>query len=682
MTLSKSTALAITAKEFARWLSPLYSRQNSIASCLEQGLPNNERHKSHSMDQNPTDIHQSRLESKDHNIAIAVSGGVDSMALVTLLAKHYYPTQDRTKQQQLHTVPTKLHALIVDHKLRDGSSEEAAFVAQQVQRLNVTPHVLTLDWIAKDKNSGQNQNHQNDDNDEIYQLNRPSKVHLETRAREERYRVIAQKCHELGVRDLFVGHHSGDQVETVIFRFARASGIDGLAGIQEDTPLSVVNVPEGLNIQIIRPLLKATKDRLKATCNEAGTRWVEDPSNKSLDYQRNVIRHFQQDIDACVEKDPNSELSPLSSKAWLEFRARMDQHRRAAWDQVRPWLRNIFFDSANGVCYVKLQATSTSEDAIRSTSIPTKVEWLERSQNHVAMRLVSYLIHWVNCKDHAPRSEDVQMLLKQLKKPYSVIGSYFEATRMKSVCDSSTKSIQKKKRASNRSSAARQQDISSKFAIAMTDSHSEAMSLPPINLAGVQFSPPRSTKGLPDYWTLARQPMSRADRKAVTIAFSIGGDNEEAKRDIFFDESKQSNEVNLLWDQRFFLKIQSSSFRSVPNAPSRGRIYIKPMRQEDASIIQKLEASGQLEQSKTIDLHTWMTAVPGSCRFTVPVVYLEGNSGDTGAEPRSQMFLSLPTLGLHMKASPFAIQSYFKSKHPVDGPDMACLKEAFSKMLK
>lgn len=56
-----------------------------------------------------------------------------------------------------------------------------------------------------------------------------------------------------------MGHHAGDQVETTLFRFSRASGIDGLAGIQRLAPLGVLASPEALDIRVVRPLLQVSK---------------------------------------------------------------------------------------------------------------------------------------------------------------------------------------------------------------------------------------------------------------------------------------------------------------------------------------------------------------------------------------------------------------------------------------
>ena len=65
-----------------------------------------------------------------------------------------------------------------------------------------------------------------------------------------------------------MGHHAGDQVETTLFRFSRASGIDGLAGIQSLGPLGVLAGPEALDIRVVRPLLQVSKVcRVRVVCD-------------------------------------------------------------------------------------------------------------------------------------------------------------------------------------------------------------------------------------------------------------------------------------------------------------------------------------------------------------------------------------------------------------------------------
>ncbi|KAF8926970.1 hypothetical protein BGZ58_010735 [Dissophora ornata] len=251
MRFPRATGPAITAKEFAQWLAPFQNQCRPRSARLSsphlsdtpwQKIANEERSST-----NHTAATEERQGLQD--IGIAVSGGVDSMALVTLLSRHYgYLNADGSNSSR----ETRLHALIVDHKLRDNSTEEAAFVAQQVQKMNVTPHVLTLSWSSNNISGNEGINLSTI-------MRKPDRIHLETQARLQRYKAIAQQCHALQIRDLFVGHHAGDQVETVLFRFSRASGVDGLAGIQNMAPLGVVNVAEALDIRVLRPLLNVSK---------------------------------------------------------------------------------------------------------------------------------------------------------------------------------------------------------------------------------------------------------------------------------------------------------------------------------------------------------------------------------------------------------------------------------------
>ncbi|KAG0329366.1 hypothetical protein BGZ99_002372 [Dissophora globulifera] len=513
MTFSRTTGLAITAKEFAQWLIPLKTQHLVQRTRFDP---------SHSDSAWTTTPNTSSVSAQHHNIGVAVSGGVDSMALLTLLARHFTP--------QIAGGP-RLHAFIVDHKLRVDSTQEATYVADQVRKLDVTPHILTLSWSKADNDR------QTDSTGESLSTiitRKPGKSHLETQARLERYKAIALRCHDLQIQDLFVGHHAGDQVETVLFRFSRASGIDGLSGVQQVAPLGVLNVVEALDVRVLRPLLQVTKDRLQATCEDAGVQWVEDPSNRSLDYQRNVIRHYQQEVDTIVQQDRVSALHPLSTPSLLAFRERMEQHRRFAWDQMRPWLQDVRFDSENGVCHIRLRAVSALGAGM--------AEWLQASQNHVATRLLSFLVRWVSAKDHAPRLEDIQLLLKQLRMspivagpPAMVIADTTSDTSYNNADNSDASTVYRKRiRISKRRSSSTQDPV---HPTENTQTAGHFLRPQPINVAGVLFSPPRTTKGIADHWTLSRQPISSTERMAITTQFD------------------REQRVDFLWDQRFFIRI-------------------------------------------------------------------------------------------------------------------------------
>ncbi|KAF9114323.1 hypothetical protein BGX27_011143 [Mortierella sp. AM989] len=662
-----AVALPITAKEFAQWLAPLQTHCNNQAqqralsrTGAQHRLITNRVEESNPIDQ-PLFTAAFELGNEDtQNIGIAVSGGVDSMALVTLLARHYRSFKNDSKD-------TKLHALIVDHKLRDNSTEEAAFVAEQVKTLNVTPHVLTLDWIGThglDMCTAMNIKYDRDLGYIHNKSTQPDKAHLETKARLERYKVIAKQCHSLRIKDLFVGHHSGDQVETVVFRLSRASGIDGLAGIQSVTPLGVLNVVEGLNVRIIRPLLCASKERLRATCEDAGTQWVEDPSNQSLDYQRNVIRHYQYDVDEATKKDVSSKLYPLSTAVMLEFRERMDQHRRFAWDQVKPWLDDIQFDKDNGVCHVRLQA-------VEPGSTYGDVPWLCKSQNHVATRLLSFLVRWVNCKDHAPRLDDIQTLLRHLR-PSAVVTPPSSAENgliigESDISASSTVYRRKRTRVSKHNSSqqlvgALLQDKDYRVAEAIQQS-SVPLLLQPVHIAGVLFSPPRKTKGIPNHWTLSRQPMSYAEQMTASMSVPDVRDSASGNTN---DKNGHSRLFDLLWDQRFFVRIEKHPLSGWDcEAQVQRRIFIRPLTSSDVPHIRQiLAANGE----NLIKFKDWMNDIPGNARFTIPTIYCMDEQ-QPPKTPSSQnididfskiSLISLPTLGIHLSPR-FKVTSWFKS---------------------
>lgn len=113
---------AITANEFALWIAPILLRDRPILRPAQQQVTATNEVKGNSFSHLPC--------PETRNIGIAVSGGVDSMALATLLATHV--------QGQRNSLQTQLHAMIVDHKLRDNSTEEASYVAEQIRRLGMS----------------------------------------------------------------------------------------------------------------------------------------------------------------------------------------------------------------------------------------------------------------------------------------------------------------------------------------------------------------------------------------------------------------------------------------------------------------------------------------------------------------------------------------------------------------
>lgn len=240
--------------------------------------------------------HQQRTGSAVFPIAVALSGGADSMALTLLLREHL-------RQQK---IATPLLAITVDHRLRHESAQEARDVGQMVRESWGVEHVVAqCEWAS-------------DDGDGVGKLKhqpaKPRGSKLQEEARKYRYSLLKQVCKEKQVKYLFVAHNLGDQLETVLFRLGRASGINGLAGIASVSTLftsggggggnedgaSALNGEddddienghdETAQVQLVRPLLGMSKAQLKETCRRFKQEWVEDPSNEKLQFDRIRIR--------------------------------------------------------------------------------------------------------------------------------------------------------------------------------------------------------------------------------------------------------------------------------------------------------------------------------------------------------------------------------------------------------
>lgn len=177
--------------------------------------------------------------------AVACSGGPDSLCL-TLLAAEWARAHGGD-----------VLALVVDHRLREGSTAEARAVIGQLRGFGVAARLLT--WAGPYPTSA-----------------------VQERAREARYRLLATACREAGILHLLLAHHADDQAETAAMRHARGAGPVGLAG------MPAIREIEGL--RLLRPLLPVPKARLVATLASRRVAWVEDPSNRLAIFERARLR--------------------------------------------------------------------------------------------------------------------------------------------------------------------------------------------------------------------------------------------------------------------------------------------------------------------------------------------------------------------------------------------------------
>lgn len=188
-----------------------------------------------------------KYKIKAQRIAVAVSGGADSLALV-LMAK-----------EQLAVFGYEIIALTVDHGLRPSSGREAQYVAQIMGQSGIEHHILP--WSDVKPVSG-----------------------VEEAARAARYQLLCEWCRKNGVKVLLTAHHLQDQAETFLMRLQRGSGLEGLCGMRE-----IINRD---GIMIARPLLNIKPEVMRAYLKQKDIAWIEDESNADTNYLRNRMRIF------------------------------------------------------------------------------------------------------------------------------------------------------------------------------------------------------------------------------------------------------------------------------------------------------------------------------------------------------------------------------------------------------
>ncbi|WP_420549730.1 tRNA lysidine(34) synthetase TilS [Curvivirga sp.] len=189
-------------------------------------------------------------------IAVACSGGADSMALCHML------------HRWCQNYGVQLTALIVDHGLRSESADEARLTHSRLQGLGIESFILS------DPNSAIHGN-------------------IQSRARDLRYNLMLDWCKTHQVTHLCLGHHKDDQAETFLLRLARGSGPSGLSAMKK--------IEKRQELTILRPLLSCSKEELVSYLRDLKLDWVEDPSNQLDKFDRVKFR----------------KLSPLLSDAGL-----------------------------------------------------------------------------------------------------------------------------------------------------------------------------------------------------------------------------------------------------------------------------------------------------------------------------------------------------------------------------
>ena len=186
---------------------------------------------------------------KQKKIAVAVSGGSDSLAL-SYFAKCF---------SILYKTEIKFYH--VDHKLRKNSSKEALSLKLQLLQHDINCKILI--WKGK-----------------------KPKSNIQSIARTKRYDLIIKEIRKNKTNFILVGHHLDDLYENFLIRLSRGSGLKGL------TSFSETKTKFNKNVVILRPLMKITKKDLKYVSKKVFGNFIDDDSNKNTNFKRIRIRNL------------------------------------------------------------------------------------------------------------------------------------------------------------------------------------------------------------------------------------------------------------------------------------------------------------------------------------------------------------------------------------------------------
>ncbi|NOR51915.1 MAG: tRNA lysidine(34) synthetase TilS [Gammaproteobacteria bacterium] len=179
-----------------------------------------------------------------NQVVVALSGGVDSTVLLHLM-------QQLGQQHNL-----SLSAIHINHQLQAESDNWASRCAELCEQWHIPVRIEKV--VVKKSGHG-----------------------IESDAREARYRLFETQLQQGDI--LLQGHHADDQAETVIMRLIRGSGVRGLAAIPAQRTLG-----KG---RVVRPLLSLSRQQIVEYAEHHNLSWIEDPSNRDLTIERNLIRH-------------------------------------------------------------------------------------------------------------------------------------------------------------------------------------------------------------------------------------------------------------------------------------------------------------------------------------------------------------------------------------------------------
>ncbi len=251
-------------------------------------------------------VEKDQILGTGSRLVVGLSGGVDSAVLLHLLS--FNP----------HLPPLELVAAHFDHGMRPGSQEDRQWVTGLCSAWQIP-----LRWEKT-----------------------PRALISEEDARDERHRFLLAVKEEEDAEWVLTGHHADDQVETVLFRLIRGTGLRGLAGI-----------PTVRSPGFYRPLLPFSRAEILSHAEKWRVPFREDPSNWDQEKARNFLRHSIL---------PELEDGPIPGVKQSIIRlAGLARENEDGWDSLLPTLLEGVREEEDGVVFIVRSALRAYHPAVQ-----------------------------------------------------------------------------------------------------------------------------------------------------------------------------------------------------------------------------------------------------------------------------------------------------------------------------
>lgn len=224
---------------------------------------------------------------------VGLSGGADSLALAAALAF------------EAPRAGTRAGAVIIDHRLQQGSAEVAERAAEQARALGLDPVLVVPVTVGAEGG-------------------------MEAAARDARYRAFEQIITDTGALRLLLAHTLDDQAETVLLGLARGSGAASLQGMRQDTG------------RYLRPLLGITRTQTEQFCRDSGLDYWNDPHNSDEQFTRVRVRNR-------VLPVLEAELGPGIAEALARTAQQLQEDNAAFEQQIEEFIEDIVEHSEAGI---------------------------------------------------------------------------------------------------------------------------------------------------------------------------------------------------------------------------------------------------------------------------------------------------------------------------------------------